>query len=597
MANVTLTNITSGYNISKINTNFQSIQTALNADRLQLSDGGNVMSQDLDMNSNDILNVRTTNTQTLILNGTPVVIGTVLTGLGPNSVGTDQLIDSSVTTVKLASGSVTADKLATGAITSSNVNYTANATGAVTRTQQNKNNERLSIKDFGAVGDGITDDTVAVNNCIAACALTGAECFIPSTNASYRLTSPITLGDYKLSIVGEGCGMLGFPSAGRNLGCGSWFYIDHTGVGFITSGTTTYPKFLRGIGTIRNQPIPNGGVYTPNANDYDIYFIGGAGDGYIDDVCLLNPTKGIKVASTRIFINRLRGQPLSEGINMASVSDVSHISDIHFWPFWSMDAGVTNYQLANLKGIILGNADNTQISDYFTIHCNRSISCENNGGSPVKTKLSNFDFDNGGCGFYVDAACTGVTALLTHGYILGISSAPTGCHNIDISGASSKIEISNVGCDLPDSSCISVTGAGSVVSIGTCSIGRWGHGTTTAFGVNSAVGTTVVFSVAPMITGAAAGTGAMFSTNTGLSCPLTSGFVTSSVDASGNLSVTHNAGITPRIVMVTADATSGTYLPMVTAISSTTFTVNAYPVGSATKLVSHGLSFHWHCAY
>src|SRR5690242_3118587 len=49
-----------------------------------------------------------------------------------------------------------------------NQRYTASGTGAVARTVQDRLREIVSWKDFGALGDGATDDTTAINNAITA---------------------------------------------------------------------------------------------------------------------------------------------------------------------------------------------------------------------------------------------------------------------------------------------------------------------------------------------------------------------------------------------------------------------------------------------
>lgn len=59
MTDIVLSPITSGYNVSKINLNFTKIANVINNEVLHLTGGNNTMQQDLDMNNNALLNVRT----------------------------------------------------------------------------------------------------------------------------------------------------------------------------------------------------------------------------------------------------------------------------------------------------------------------------------------------------------------------------------------------------------------------------------------------------------------------------------------------------------------------------------------------------------
>jgi len=78
------------------------------------------------------------------------------------------------------------------------ITYKNDGTGAVVRTIKDKLGEPVSVKDFGAVGDGVTDDTAAIQAAIDSGAST---VYFPS--GEYEITSPIILSNEGQCIKGQ----------------------------------------------------------------------------------------------------------------------------------------------------------------------------------------------------------------------------------------------------------------------------------------------------------------------------------------------------------------------------------------------------------
>lgn len=76
----------------------------------------------------------------------------------------------------------------------------ATTTGAVTAPIPSKANHLVNVKEYGAVGDGITNDTAAFIKALAICAVDGGTCLVPE--GTYLISpSGISTGRHKASVV------------------------------------------------------------------------------------------------------------------------------------------------------------------------------------------------------------------------------------------------------------------------------------------------------------------------------------------------------------------------------------------------------------
>lgn len=140
-------------------------------------------------------------------------------------------------TVTLIISAIAGDKVdivayGTGASTVTNatqVQYSYN--GAITRTLAAKLGELPTVDDFGAAGDGITDDSVAVRAAMSAHAVGGppvtfreGKTYLLSSWTVFDTTSPITIYADGATIIGPAVGTTKFMSVGNvfNIFGGKW---------------------------------------------------------------------------------------------------------------------------------------------------------------------------------------------------------------------------------------------------------------------------------------------------------------------------------------------------------------------------------------
>lgn len=78
--------------------------------------------------------------------------------------------------------------------------FTPTGTGSVATTTQAKLRESVSVKDFGAVGDGVADDTAEIQAAVTHAIASGYSVFMPA--GTYLITDSITCSS-KTQIIGE----------------------------------------------------------------------------------------------------------------------------------------------------------------------------------------------------------------------------------------------------------------------------------------------------------------------------------------------------------------------------------------------------------
>ena len=160
MAKITLDSIVSGFkSVTKLISNFQKVEDELNNKVLYRDnpDGtANQMESDLDMNSQRLYNLRAPDSNSSAVRWVDVKDGvTTVDAVLPSLSGNENRVLS------------TTDGVNFTFIDTADLAFTSTEAGAVSRDIDAKLSEAVSVEDFGAAGDGSTDDLAAFTAAIA----------------------------------------------------------------------------------------------------------------------------------------------------------------------------------------------------------------------------------------------------------------------------------------------------------------------------------------------------------------------------------------------------------------------------------------------
>jgi hypothetical protein len=217
--------------------------------------------------------------------------------------------------------------------------------------------ETVSVRDFGAKGDGRTDDTAAFQKALDAVAKGGGT--VQAGRGSFYFAGHLNVPG---GVTLEGI----WKSVPSHAGIRDRGHVKPTddGTTFLITenrGAEAGPAFI----TLKDNSTLKGVVlYYPDQKTDEPpapypYAIAMRGNNpAVLQVELLNPYNGIDASrNNRHLIRDVSGQPLRRGIYVDGIYDIGRIENVHFNPWWSMHRRLLNWQMENGEAFILGRTD------------------------------------------------------------------------------------------------------------------------------------------------------------------------------------------------------------------------------------------------
>jgi len=216
----------------------------------------------------------------------------------------------------------------------------------------------FDVKQFGAAGDGKTDDTAAFQMAMDTVAQAGGgTVYAPRGNYFFaghlNVPNAVTLAGLWQSVPAHnGIRNPGLPKPTDD---GTTFLVtegagSEDGAPFITLNTNSTLK-----GVVLYYPEQN---VDDEPKPYPWAIAMRGKNPAVLAVEMLNPYNGIDATrNERHLIRDVHGQPLRRGVLVDNIYDIGRIENVHFNPWWSMKPKLFQWQMEHGEAFIFGRSD------------------------------------------------------------------------------------------------------------------------------------------------------------------------------------------------------------------------------------------------
>jgi hypothetical protein len=246
----------------------------------------------------------------------------------------------------------------------------------------------VNAGDFGACGDGVTDDTAALQKSLDAAANAGTVCYLPP--GKYRVNGALTIPP-GVTLRGSSGNV---PHSEHPIGT---VLLAYGGRGNI-DGTPLVT--LKSNAAIRNLTIHYPEQTVPNAVPYPWTIRGDGELCQVTDITMTNPYQALDFGTCWNELHLIRNVfacPLKTGVFVDQCTDIGRIENVHFNPnFWTRmrlepgypGADIKAFLEENLVGFKIGKTDWQFISNCFVIFPRIGFHFDDFGHGPGNTVVT-----------------------------------------------------------------------------------------------------------------------------------------------------------------------------------------------------------------